>query len=120
MDPLQVIGIDIMKRIRNDRRELLDLSARNRLINTPRGSSRGRRIDVVDELSEEVFRILVRERKAMSFLPGLGEDDEAAAEGAGDAHLAQPGDDASGGEGTPDPRHTDLRLQTRLTSEGLQ
>src|SRR5271157_634167 len=64
------IGADVIKGIQNTRRELLDLSARNRLINTPRGSSPGRRIEIVDERSEEVFRLLVRERKAMSFLPG--------------------------------------------------
>ncbi len=70
------LGADIVKRIQSTRRELLDLSARNRLISTPRGSSQGRKIEVVDERSEEVFRILVRERKAMSFLPGAGEGEE--------------------------------------------
>ena len=54
------------------REELLDLSARNRLINTPRDPARGKKLDIVDERSEEVFRLLVRERKAMSFLPGKG------------------------------------------------
>ena len=47
------------------REELLDLSARNRLINTPRDPNRGKKLDIVDERSEEVFRLLVRERRAM-------------------------------------------------------
>ena len=112
---------DLIKRIQNTRRELLDLSARNRLISTPRGASQGRRIEVVDERSDEVFRLLVRERKAMSFLPGVEEPEEGAVVDAASTPLAQPeepGVEAHGG--SPDPRHVDLRLQTRLTSERLQ
>ncbi len=106
----------VVKRIQQSRRELLDLSARNRLISTPYESSQGRKIDVVDERSEEVFRLLVRDRKAMSFLPGAGEDEKADGPS---GQLAQP-DDESRANGMPDPRHTDSRLQTRLTSERLQ
>ena len=72
---------DLLKRIENIRRELLDLSARNRLISTPRGAARGRKIEVVGERSEEVFRLLVRERKALSFLPGSEEPEGAAVVG---------------------------------------
>ena len=60
------VGADLIKRIQNTRRELLDLSARNRLISTPRASSPGKKIEIVDERSEEVFRLLVRE-----FLHGI-------------------------------------------------
>ena len=73
----------------------MDLSNRNRLLNTPRHRRRSRALEIVDELSEEIFRILVSERKAMSFLPGRepgeGEDRED-----GDdifAGLIQPEDD---------------------------
>ncbi len=111
-------GINVIKRLENTRRELLDLSARNRLISTPRETSRGRKIEIVDERSEEVFRLLVRERKSMSFLPGSGETDPASVESAAAVHLAQPEEESA--DGTPDPRYTDLRLQTRLTSERLQ
>ena len=54
--------------ITRSRRELLDLTARNRLINTPLTRSRSSRLDVTDELSSEVFRILVQERREMAFL----------------------------------------------------
>lgn len=107
---------DIARRIQNTRRELLDLSARNRLISTPRGVARGRKIEIVDERSEDVFRLLVRERKSMSFLPGAGETEE---DGDTASQLGQP-EDAAGADVEPDPRHTDLRLQTRLASERLQ
>lgn len=54
--------------ITRSRRELLDLTARNRLINTPLTRSRSSRLDVTDELSSEVFRIIVQERREMAFL----------------------------------------------------
>jgi hypothetical protein len=115
------------------RRELLDLSARNRLLNMPRGASKGRSIEVVDEKSSEVFRLLVREGKAFTFVAGR------AAEGDGitpsDAEkpeiseilndvdeisdLAQPEDDSTDERGIF-RRHADTRLQTRLTGKGLQ
>ena len=70
---------------------------------------------MVDELPAEVFRILVRERKAMSFKAAPeGPGGEAAEEGL----LVQPGDE-DGGE-RPAVRHVDLQLQTSLTSARLQ
>ncbi len=60
----------ILGRIERARRELLDLSARNRLISTPRGPSRGRKIEVVDERSEEVFRLLVARAEGDVVPPG--------------------------------------------------
>ena len=54
--------------ITRSRRELLDLTARNRLINTPLTRSRSSRLDITDELSSEIFRIIVQERREMAFL----------------------------------------------------
>jgi hypothetical protein len=42
------------------RAKLLDLTARNRLIHTQRSTSRSGRLEIVDESSDEVFRILAR------------------------------------------------------------
>jgi very-short-patch-repair endonuclease len=112
----------IRSRLERSRRDLLDLSSRNRLISTPRGQSKSRRIEIVDELSDEVFRLIVRERKTMSFLPGL----ESAADYDGDTvgdqdqpPLYQP-DAEELAEGQIAERHTDARLQTALTSAALQ
>ena len=67
-------------KLESARRELLDLSIRNRLLNTSRGTTRSGRLDIVDELSEQVYRILVHEKKAMTFKAGCerGREDEIA------------------------------------------
>lgn len=57
----------ISDQLQQARRELLDLSGRNRLLNTPLGRGRSTRVDVVDERSTDVFRLLVLERREMSF-----------------------------------------------------
>lgn len=111
----------IITRLNNSRKELLDLSLRNRLLNVPRSRSRTRTIEIVDELSDEIFRILVRDKKAMSFLPGR--EDANAEEGQENgetvAALPQPEDEELNDRGFA-KRHSDTRLQTRLTSKGLQ
>jgi very-short-patch-repair endonuclease len=112
---------DILGRIQSTRKDLLDLSVRNRLISTPRESSRARKIEIVDESAEEVFRILVREHKAMSFLPGKDEIEEA---DSADRQLARPQleqpEDETTSTGELQPHHIDRRLQTRLISQRLQ
>lgn len=104
-----------------DRHALLDLSTRNRLLNVPMRAARVRTIEIVDERSDETFRSLTGGR-AFSFLPGRQLSESERAE-------LDPDDSETGGIPQPDEemdegglakRHTDLRLQTRLTSEGLQ
>lgn len=84
------------------RTELLDLSARNRLLNMPRLSKGAKAVEIVDEVSAEVFRLLVGEGRPFTFLPGkaaaLGEpaDGETVPEDQDEiADLAQPDDDAA-------------------------
>src|SRR5215203_4072016 len=97
--------------IETSREELLDLGLRNPLLNYR--PSRARGVEVVDELPVEVFRILVRESRPMSFVaaPEKPEDED-------DKLLVQPRDEDGQG-GTAD-RHVDTRLQTNLTSAKLQ
>ena len=92
----------------------------NRLLNTPRGTSRGRKIDIVNSATEEVFRVLVRERKAMSFLAGADDDADtgekkARQRRAGPARRRR----SDRRRGRTAARRLD-RLQTRLNSERLQ
>ncbi len=89
------------------RKDLLDLGLRNSLLNYRLLKARG--AEVVDELSAEVFRILVRQGKNMTFLP--------IPDGGDVGPLTQPEPDAPG---TIASRHTDLRLQTAVSSMQLQ
>lgn len=107
----------ILQRLASARRNLLDLSARNRLLHTPRSSSRSSRLDIVDELSSEIFRILVRERKKMTFLPGKESESSGDAKESTEADGWEYDEDATGAE-IP-ARYVDLKLQTKLEKDPL-
>jgi very-short-patch-repair endonuclease len=114
--------VSIRDRLLKERHALLDLSTRNRLLNTPLRTRNNRAIEIVDENAAEVFRLL-NSGKALSFLPGVELSPEERSE-------LDPEDHVTGGIPQPEDRtvdergiaarHSDLRLQTRLTSEGLQ
>ncbi len=109
----------IARKLDRARDELLDLSARNRLLNMPRSSRTSRSIQAVDEKSAEVYRLLVREGKAFTFLPGRPQQGTPEPEADEIEELAQPEDDTRDERGVLD-RHADTKLQTRLTPAGLQ
>src|SRR5688572_17044625 len=90
------------------RRDLLDLGLRNPLLNYRQLKARG--IEIVYEKTSEIFRILVREEKSLTFLSGTSSPGEI------EELLGQP---ENGDEG-PATRHTDLKLQTSYTSPQLQ
>ncbi|AVP99167.1 helicase [Ahniella affigens] len=113
-------SLPIQTKLDRARIHLLDLTARNRLLNIPRSKARsGSLIEVVDEKAAEVYRLLVRENKTMTFAPGrsAGGEIEPNAEEVED--LEQPGEDSVDERGVAG-RHSDNRLSTRLTSKGLQ
>ncbi len=99
------------------RQQLLDISKRNRLTNTPVGRRRVKQLKIEDERSDEIFRILYLERKKMTFEAyrgALGEDaDERSAQS-----LFIPAYNEAASELAA--HHVDRKLQTRLTAEGLQ
>ncbi len=134
----------VHRRLESARRELLDLTARNRLLNTPRRRTRSSSIEILDELSDPTFDRLVSDGKIMSFLPRPEPDDAAppsespapddetteTAPAAADSEpdvlfdeaMFQPEDDDDrerNKEGLAE-RHTDNRLQTGMTSAALQ
>jgi hypothetical protein len=124
--------------LNRSRKELLDLSTRNRLLSIPVASKSARIVCVHDELSEQVYRLLVAEKKSLSFLPGVankaangGAATETAEAGQSGAHSDQKSQADEEEIGLPQPedeagpdgiarRHRDLRLQTALTPEALQ
>jgi very-short-patch-repair endonuclease len=95
----------IRAKLEASRKDLLDLGLRNSLLNYRLLRARG--VEVVDELSTEIFRILARQGRAMAFLP-VGDDLDP-------GNLAQPDD-----SGSIAARHTDLRLQTSASPTQLQ
>ena len=110
-----MVNKSILAQIDEARKELLDLSLRNPLLNYRPLRARG--LEVVGESAVQVFGTLVSEGKPMSFLARPSSrtsekrDDE---EGLG---IGQPEDAA------PSPvtaNQSDRRLQTAETSEGLQ
>src|SRR3979411_2818995 len=108
------------KLLEESRRELLDLSTRNRLLSIPLESKSARVIHVRDEKSDVVFRLLVAERKAMGFLPGVETKSkplqtEEAGPIVGDLEEDEIDETTLGAS-----RHVDTKLQTALTSDGLQ
>src|ERR1700730_688021 len=94
-------------RLEGDRTDLLDLPLRNPLLNF-RPRSRG--LEFVGESPVEVFRLLVRERRKMSFLhdPSAVDDPE-----------AEPGDSGQA-RSVFETNLTDLKLQTKLTAKKLE
>lgn len=114
------------------RQELLDLSFRNSLLNYRPSSARG--VEVGDEISREIFKIIAKDKKPMSFLPDPVSDkvkpttnelplnlpinlfDPNSKSSWPIPMLGQP----EGKNGELDKRHTDRYLQTRLTSDKLQ
>ena len=118
----------VRNEIEKSRRDVLDLTLRNPLLNFRPTKRRG--IEVVDERSRELFRILVRGERVMYFLPAAegrtrtpnGHISPDAPDDSLDdippellALLAEPADD-------PDEtaaRHTDNKLQTALTLASL-
>jgi hypothetical protein len=113
---------NIRGQLEKARLELLDLSSRNRLLHTPLDAAKpaARAIRVRDELASEVLRLLFTEGKALTFAPGTGAAGSSSAEDADTAGLPQPDDNEAADERGVKSRHRDTRLQTALTSQGLQ
>ena len=115
-------GISIGERLLKERHALLDLSTRNRLLNVPLRTRNNRAIEIVDEKAAEVFRLL-GDGRTMTFVPGIDLTPEEKAaldpEDTDTGGIPQPGDERIDEKGRA-ARHTDSKLQTRLTSEGLQ
>ena len=103
------------------RKELLELSPRNRLLDTPRGRPRALLVEVVDERSAEIFDLLVGQGRKLGFLaqPEIAESDEPDTAQDAFSGLAPPEEADLDKDGVA-ARHRDLWLQTALAPERLQ
>ena len=118
--------MDVLQRIDVSRKELLDLGLRNPLLNHRK---RAKQIKIIDELTTEIYRLLVTESRSMTFdaLPEIsadgsdspyqGEQDEND-ESALAPFLNQPDEVSVSDELAA--RHTDTRLQTNMSAKQLQ
>lgn len=98
---------EIRRDLEVSRRELLDLSNRNRLISCARSSRGG--LEIIGEYSDHVFDLLYGQGRSMSFLASRSTESEVARK----LDLGQPEE--------KDPnRHSDNRLQTTLDDDALQ
>ena len=104
--------------LKKSRQSLVETGTRNRLISFPKGSTKAKSIELIDELADQVLDILLRQGKKMSFLPGRASDaGKQNGEGEEGLYLPPPDDAEFNGVAS---RHTDTKLQTKLTPEGLQ
>ncbi|MBD0260118.1 MAG: DUF4011 domain-containing protein, partial [Cytophagales bacterium] len=127
---MQAIREAILRQLEENRRELLDLSNRNRLISMPIGSKTARIVQIFDEKADETVKKLIREKKSFTFLPGrLAKRADAPADGTPEpqpeddepmVELPLPEDDEVDTLTGLARRHSDSRLQTRLSPEALQ
>lgn len=121
----------LAEQLERARYELLDLTARNRLLNTPLTQGRSTRLDLIGESSSEAFRVLVQDRRELSFRPAAKssksgshsreEDTGGLADDASEEflHISQPlepEEQESGGQ----KRSVGQQLQTALDDEKLQ
>jgi len=108
----------ILAEIDQARKELLDLSGRNHLTNYHRNvRNKSAGVPIIDELPDQIYRILVTEGKPMTFL--------AAAEDVNDAPvqlLYLPDQSRAVEEEVKEiaERHADLKLQTALSLKDLE
>ena len=126
---LPPMAVSLEQLLEQSRRELLDLTTRNRLLAMPVLSKSARLVLVHDEKSDHVFRLLVAGRKSFAFLPGIESkrarqatelNTEALTDSKDDeASLPQPDEDTDEATGEA-RRHVDTKLQTALTSDALQ
>src|SRR4051812_25219909 len=111
--------------INESRRELLDLTTRNRLLSLPKRSKSARLIHAVDERSDQMFRLLVEEKKNFGFLPGRASASAPKTAGAETSLLEvedeeldpsavnlPPPDEEELAAGGPLRRHVDTKYQT--------
>ncbi len=106
---------EVFERLEIARKDLLDLSLRNTLLNFRPLKSKG--LEITDELPKEIYRHLVQEERAMSFLPVKEASNDQASDEELLFSLDQPEEE---NESEVAARHRDDKLQTPYTSAGLQ
>lgn len=113
-EPLNSTVTEMLSRARE---KLLDSGTRNRLIHINRKNTRAKAINIVNERTEDIFRILARDRKTMQFHP-TGQDKKPEGEEKNQPSIAPV--PARGDEGFDPARFTDNKLETKFGPEAQQ
>ncbi|SRR6266404_3481397 len=100
-DPVATSSKRVSEALRDARRELIDLSRRNRLLNTPQTAKRAHCLEIIGADPDELFVGLTRKSKPFGFRSSVSED--------------AIGDDSDYSV----PASGTQRLQTKLTQEVL-
>lgn len=109
-------SLSLSQKLETARSELLDLTARNRLLNIPK-SKNTKFLEVVNERSEDIFKMLFEERKSFTFLHG--KEDKNAEESDVNIDIISDSEDSSYLDEIEN-NYTDTKLQTKLTQKTLQ
>lgn len=106
--------------LEKSRRDVLDLSLRNPLLNFRLAKRNG--LEVVDEISNQIYRILVGEERSMTFLASENAVDEEVDSQDEDSEVAARELEAvhEDDTGQPPERHTDTKLQTNYSADNLR
>lgn len=102
----------LLKQLEIARRDLLELSTSNRVLNTKRDQERGSAVEIKDELSQHVFQLLVDADKSMRFEQGEVEESNGARKRRTKKNTKRKNED-------PVDPQTDAILHTDLDSEEL-
>lgn len=98
--------------LKEARKKLVEMGTRNRLIHVNRKASRGNFLNIINERSDDVFKILRLNSKKMKFAGKGDEQDESAEDGIFLEEII--------GEDFDEGRFTDSVLETPLTPDALQ
>ena len=108
---------DVGPILQQARKELLDLSGRNRLLSVPRQRARANLVEIRGERSEAVLRMLVEDGRGLGFRARPEPAPDGPAEDLFE-DLAPPGEPERGARALP--RHQEPWLPTELAAERLQ
>jgi very-short-patch-repair endonuclease len=123
MDPSEAATTvaDIVRRkLEAARHQLIERNLRNKLVNCALTSKRSKQVRFVDERADEIFKILLAQKKEMTFAPGRGVESEDEEADPDYAIWTPPQPPAGESENEVAARHRDTILQTNLSAEGLQ
>ncbi len=115
----------VQAKLADSRKDLLDLGLRNSLLNYRTNGARS--VEIVDEKPAQIFRLLVREKKALAFLGDPLQDKVEKNAQPALFDFDPPASSPSINKLVPEisepvnlKRYTDLKLQTRLSTDALQ